>query len=74
MSVLKRYFDKKVNQCSPVQVDYERVVNYDEDGSEFITYVPVDYKKLVKSNGTVDCWQLDSLLKAGFELTGVLLA
>lgn len=65
MSVLKKYFDKNLNQSSPVQVDYERVVKHDEDGNEFITYVPVDYKKIVASHGKVSDWSLENLLKAG---------
>lgn len=65
MSVLSKYFSKSVNQASPVQKDYNRVVNYDEDGNEYITFVEVDYEKFQKSLGTVDMWSLDSLLKAG---------
>lgn len=65
MSVLKHYFDKSVNQASPVQPDYDRVVNYDEDGNEFITYVEVDYPKIQESHGLVGDWSLDALLKAG---------
>lgn len=65
MSVLSAYFDKNVNQSSPVQKDYERVVNYDEDGNEFITYVEVDYPTLQASNGVVEDWSLKALLAAG---------
>lgn len=65
MSVLNKYFDKSVNQCSPVAEDFNRVVNYDENGNEFITYQKVDYKKIQESNGTVDMWSLNSLLSAG---------
>lgn len=65
MSVLKKYFNDKLNQSSPVQVDYDRVVNHDEEGCEYITYVPVDYKKIVASHGKVSDWSLENLLKAG---------
>lgn len=65
MSILKKYFDKSVNLSSPVQKDYNRVVNYDENGNEFITYEEVDYPAIQKSNGTVDMWELNSLLSAG---------
>lgn len=67
MSVLRAYFNEKVEQCSPVQYDLERVVKRDEDGNEFVTYSQVDYPKLVKSNGTVDMWSLENLLKAGID-------
>lgn len=67
MSVLKMYFDKSVNQCSPVAVDYNRVVNYDEDGIQFITYEKVDLAKFQQSLGLVDNWSLDSLVKAGID-------
>lgn len=65
MSVLKAYFDKSVNQASPIQKDFDRVVNYDIDGNEFISYQEVDYPKLAVARGTVDMWSLGSLLKAG---------
>ena len=35
MSALKAYFDYSLNQSSPIQVDLQRVVNYDELGNEF---------------------------------------
>lgn len=65
MSVLKKYFDKFVNQSSLVVDDFARKVNYDEDRNEFVTYEKVDYKKIQESNGTVELWSLDALLKAG---------
>lgn len=65
MSVLKKYFDKNVNQSSPVQKDYDRKVNYDEDGNEFLSWVEVDYQKIQDSNGSVLDWRLDKLLAAG---------
>lgn len=65
MSVLKKYFDKKSCHGTPIQVDMARVVKYDEDGTEFVTYEKVDYPKIVASNGNVADWSLESLLKAG---------
>lgn len=65
MFPLSPHFDKTVDQRSPVQPDFARVVNYDEDGNEKITYRKVDYESLVESHGTVDAWSLDALLKAG---------
>lgn len=67
MSVLKAYFDESVNQCSPSRGDLQRVVNYDEDGNEFVTYVDVDYPSLVASRGSVLDWSLDALIKAGID-------
>ena len=58
------YPSPKVNQCSPVQPDYVRVVNYDEDGEEFITFEPVDYPELQRSLGSVEDWSLNALLQA----------
>lgn len=65
MSVLRKYYDKKVNGASPVVGDLERVVRYDEDGGEIVEWLPVDYAKIVKDNGTASMWSLKSLLSAG---------
>lgn len=65
MFPLSPHFDKTVDQRSPVQPDYARVVNYDDEGNEKITYRQVDYDSIVESHGTVDVWSLDALLKAG---------
>lgn len=65
MFPLSPHFDKTVDQRSPVQPDYARVVNYDDEGNEKITYRQVDYDAIVESHGTVDAWSLDALLKAG---------
>lgn len=67
MSVLKAFFDNTVNQCSPVQEDYKRVVSHDEDGNEFITYEKVNLAEYQKSLGLVDNWSLETLLKAGID-------
>lgn len=56
-----------INQESPVQKDYDRKVNYDEDGNEIITYEEVDYPTLQQSLGTWDMWSLNSLMKAGID-------
>lgn len=59
-------FDFSLNPFSPADmVDYERTVSYDEDGKEIISFVPVDYKKITESLGSVDNWSLSALLKAG---------
>ena len=58
-------FNTECNQCSPVQKDYDRVVNIDDEGNEYITYVEVDYPKIQQSHGSVSDWSLDALLKAG---------
>ena len=63
--VLDKYFSAGIDQSSPVQDDFIRKVNYDEDGNEFITFEKVDYSKLIASNGSVLDWSLNSLLKAG---------
>lgn len=67
MSVISAYFDANVNQCSPLTEDLQRVVKYDEDGNEYVTYEPIDYAALQKSLGLVTNWSLDSLLKAGID-------
>lgn len=65
MSVQKKYFDKKSAHSSPVIGDLQLVKNYDEDGAEMISFIPVDYSKLVLSNGLVEDWNLNNLLSAG---------
>lgn len=67
MSVLSAYFDSSLNQASPVQKDFNRVVNYDENGNEYITWEEVDYPSIQAANGLVSDWSLDSLLKAGID-------
>lgn len=65
MNVLTAHFDPSVNQCSPVREDYARVVNYDEDGNEIVTFKLVDYPSIQESHGKVSDWSLEALLKAG---------
>ena len=50
---------------SSVKEDFARVVSYDSDGVEFVTYEKVDYSKIVERNGVCVNWSLTSLLKAG---------
>ena len=50
---------------SPVQPDYNRVVQYDEEGNEIVTYEEVDYPKVQASLGSWTDWSLNTLLKAG---------
>lgn len=63
--MVTKYFDKSVPKSSPIQKDYNRVVNYDENGNEFITWEEVDYSSIQQANGSVDMWSLNSLLAAG---------
>lgn len=65
MSVLSTYFDKSVNQCSPVQVDTARVLKYDENGREVVTRKEIDYPSIQASHGSEKDWSLANLLKAG---------
>ena len=64
-SVLARLFNYDLNQCSPVRDDFDRIVNIDDEGNEFITYEKVDYPKFQKSLGSFADWSLNALLKAG---------
>ena len=65
MSALKAYFNYSLNQSSPIQKGYERVVNYDELGNEFITWKEIDYPSIQAELGTIDQWSLSSLMSAG---------
>lgn len=67
MSVIKNLFDRSKVYASSVKEDLQRVVNYDSDGVEYVTYEPVDYKKIIDSHGSVSDWSLDTLLKAGID-------
>lgn len=64
-SVLEKYFNSSVSHTSPVIDEVERKVDYDEKGNEIVSFVPVDTKKIIASNGKVDVWKLDNLIKAG---------
>lgn len=60
--------ERKEFSCqSPVQDDYNRVVNYDEAGKEYISYEKVNYPKLQASLGSYLDWSLQSLMKAGID-------
>lgn len=63
--VLEALYDTSIDCYSPVFGDFERVVSYDEQKQEVVTFVPVDYSKLNAQLGEVDFWKLDNLLKAG---------
>lgn len=52
---------------SPVQPDYNRVVNLDDEQNEFITFEQVDYPKIQSKHGKWNDWSLTSLLKAGID-------
>ena len=64
-SVLEKYFNSESSHVSQVIPEFERVVEVDEDGNEYTSYIPLDTKKIIESNGKVSDWQLDALLKAG---------
>lgn len=65
--MVKKYYDKKNAHGTPIQVDYARVVKYDDEGAELISYEKVDYKKIQESHGKVGDWSLNALLKAGID-------
>ena len=52
---------------SPIQDDYNRVVNYDELGNEYVSYEKVNYPELQASLGSWSDWSLNSLLAAGID-------
>ena len=66
-NVLSKYFDRTVNQSSPVLIDNVRVVKHDEKGGEVVSYEPFDSPKYQESLGQVDNWDLESLLAAGID-------
>lgn len=66
MSVLKKLFNNKVNQNSPIfKEDLVLTIKRGKDGEEKIVFLPEDCKKIQEANGTVDMWKLDTLLAAG---------
>lgn len=67
MSALQRLFNYELNQSSPVFEETVRVVDHDEDGNEYVSYVPFDSAAFQKSLGSVTDWSLDSLIKAGID-------
>ena len=67
MSFLSTHFDYDVVLSSPVVDDFERLVKYDKDGNEFITFVKVDYPAVQARNGLSAVWTLNSLLKSGVD-------
>lgn len=67
MSVLKKYFDSSLNQESPVQPDFERFIDVDENGNEYVSWKETDYTSIRLRNGSVSAWSLNSLLAAGID-------
>lgn len=67
MSLLLKHFDSSRSYASPVVDDFDRCVEYDENGNELISYKKVDYPSIVRSHGVVDDWSLNNLLKAGVD-------
>lgn len=65
MSVITSQFNYELNQNSPVIGDVERIVEYDENGTEKVTFRKVDYPSITKSLGVSSDWSLKSLLAAG---------
>lgn len=61
----------RLNNCrttrafTPRAVEYQRVENFDEDGTSLVSYSPVDLNFVRKSNGSVELWSLSTMLKAG---------
>lgn len=66
MSHSKCVFSKLSNLSRSVP-DYDRVVNYDENGVERITYELVDYPRIQQSLGSFDKWSLMNLMAAGVD-------
>lgn len=57
--------DKKAKISSPYCETMKRVVNYDENGNEFVTFEKEDTLAYQQSLGLVTDWSLDALLRAG---------
>ena len=66
-NVLVEQFDPSVDQRSPLEPEYHRVVKKDEKGGEYVVYEEFDLAAYQKSLGLVDNWSLDSLIKAGID-------
>lgn len=66
-TILEQNFNYSLDPSCPVIPDLERVVNYDSDGNEYITFQEVDYPSIQQSHGSWSDWSLESLLKAGID-------
>lgn len=53
MSVLVKNFSFEIDQHSPVLGDVSRSIQYDGEGNEIISYLPVDYPAIQASLGSV---------------------
>lgn len=60
-------YDKESVCQSRVCPDYQRTVNFDEKGEEYITFEKVDYPKIQESLGSFENWSLRSLIAAGID-------
>ena len=64
-SVLCKYFNEGYNQNSPIIPEYQRVINVDENGNEYCSYVPLDLTAITRANGSASDWSLNNMIKAG---------
>lgn len=58
-------FNRSLLKSDPVVPEIGRVVRVCDDGSEVISYEPIDLVEIKKSNGIASNWNLSSLIKAG---------
>lgn len=65
MSTKTTQFDYGLNQYSPIVDEHSRIVEFDDDGKEVVSYKKTDLPAITKSLGTAGDWSLNKLLKAG---------
>ena len=62
---LNSTFNRSLLKSDPVVPEIGRVVRVCDDGSEVVSYEPIDLASIKQSNGIASNWNLSSLIKAG---------
>lgn len=58
-------FNRSLLKSDPVVPEIGRVVRVCDDGSEVVSYEPIDLASIKQSNGIASNWNISSLIKAG---------
>lgn len=71
MSFLSTTFNHSLVKSDPAVPTYERTVSFLDDGSEVVSFEPVDFKSIKQANGKADFWNLSTLVKHGINPSNI---
>lgn len=68
---LQSNFNPALKKSSPVVPSIERTLRYDKNGSEVISFEPIDVQSIVKQNSPAELWNLSRLVSAGVDPSSI---